>query len=93
MRIILAAATDGHFHCRRSGIENKMKKVLRFANKRRIVRARRPRGRFFINRILPMKPAYFFDSKPALQPSRCGLALRAKGSNLRGTERARHLDF
>jgi hypothetical protein len=70
-----------------------MKKVLRMANKRRIVRARRPRGRFFSNRILPMKPAYSFDSKPALQPSRCGLALRADGCDLRGIERARHLDF
>lgn len=70
-----------------------MKKVLRIANKRRIVRARRPRGRFFSHRILPMKPAYSFDSKPALQPSRCGLALRANGSDLRGTEHARHLDF
>ncbi len=40
-----------------------------------------------------MKPAYSFDSKPALQPSRCGLALRANGSDLRRTERARHLDF
>jgi hypothetical protein len=70
-----------------------MRKVLRTANKRRIVRARRPRGRFFSNQILPMKPAYSFDSKPALQPSRCGLALRAKGCDLRGTERARHLDF
>ena len=32
-------------------IENKIKKVLRFANKRRIVRARRPLGRFFTKRI------------------------------------------
>ncbi len=70
-----------------------MKKVLRIANKRRIVRARRPTWPFFSNRFLPMKPAYSFDSKPALQPSRCGLVLRAKGCDLRGTERARHLDF
>jgi len=40
-----------------------------------------------------MKPAYSFDSKPALQPTRCGLALRANGCDLRDIERARHLDF
>ena len=40
-----------------------------------------------------MKPVHSLDSKPALQLSRCGLVLRANGSDLRGTERARHLDF
>ncbi|SDR19043.1 hypothetical protein SAMN05428982_3507 [Pseudoxanthomonas sp. CF385] len=40
-----------------------------------------------------MKPAYSFDSKPALQLSRCGLVLRANGGDLRDIERARHLDF
>jgi len=39
-----------------------------------------------------MKPAYSFDSKPALQPSRCGMALRANDGGLRDIERARHLD-
>ena len=70
-----------------------MKKVLRIANKRRIVRARRPRGRSFSDRILPMKPAYSFDSKPALQPSRCGMVLHANGDYLRDSERARCLRF
>ena len=40
-----------------------------------------------------MKPAYSFDSKPALQPSRCGLVLHANKGGLRNSERARHLDF
>ncbi|CAN7512201.1 hypothetical protein LJR143_003402 [Pseudoxanthomonas sp. LjRoot143] len=39
-----------------------------------------------------MKSAYSFDSKPALQPSRCGLVLHANGCGLRDIERARHLD-
>ncbi|MBD9470546.1 hypothetical protein [Pseudoxanthomonas sp. PXM01] len=70
-----------------------MKKVLRSTFKRRIVRARRPRGRFFTRRFFIMKPAYSFDSKLALQPSRCGMALHANGCDLRDIERARHLIF
>ena len=40
-----------------------------------------------------MKPAHSFDSKPALQPSRCGMVLHASGDYLRDSERARCLRF
>jgi len=40
-----------------------------------------------------MKPAHSFDSKPALQPSRCGLVLHANDGDLRDSERARCLRF
>ena len=40
-----------------------------------------------------MKPAYSFDSKPALQPSRCGMVLHANGGYLRDSERAQCLRF
>lgn len=40
-----------------------------------------------------MKPVHSFDSKPALQPSCCGVTLHANGDYLRDSERAQCLRF
>ncbi|MEL1265354.1 hypothetical protein [Pseudoxanthomonas putridarboris] len=69
-----------------------VKKVLRIENNRRIVRGLRPLRPFF-TRTISMKPAYHFAHMLDLQPSRCGLRVRAYAFVAKhGGEPARRLD-
>ena len=90
--VILAAATGASFRCRRSAIENKIKSV---ALRKQAAYCPRPSASwpFFHQANFLMKPVHSFDSKPALQPSRCGMVLHANGGYLRDSERAQCLRF